>query len=133
MPASRIARAITLAPRSCPSSPGFAITTRILCISSQFSVPSFQFSRLSCRSSFVVRHSEHGLLFPLSPYLAQDVAHLTKRGVGTHGIEDRGHEIVRACSGRPNPLEGSRHGGLVPRRPNVLQAGRLRITRGFID
>ena len=30
MPASRSARAITLAPRSCPSSPGFAITTRIL-------------------------------------------------------------------------------------------------------
>src|ERR1022692_3884139 len=30
MPASRSARAITLAPRSCPSSPGFATNTRIL-------------------------------------------------------------------------------------------------------
>src|SRR5436305_14248829 len=30
MPASRSARAITLAPRSCPSSPGFATSTRIL-------------------------------------------------------------------------------------------------------
>src|ERR1700693_393715 len=29
MPASRSARAITFAPRSCPSSPGFAINTRI--------------------------------------------------------------------------------------------------------
>src|ERR671936_2216892 len=29
MPASRSARAIIFAPRSCPSSPGFAITTRI--------------------------------------------------------------------------------------------------------
>ena len=29
MPASRSARAITFAPRSCPSRPGFAITTRI--------------------------------------------------------------------------------------------------------
>src|ERR1700693_6561378 len=29
IPASRKARAITLAPRSCPSSPGFAINTRI--------------------------------------------------------------------------------------------------------
>src|SRR5579862_7126108 len=29
MPASRNARAITFAPRSCPSSPGFAISTRI--------------------------------------------------------------------------------------------------------
>src|SRR6185312_2528187 len=31
MPASRRARAITLAPRSCPSKPGFATNTRILC------------------------------------------------------------------------------------------------------
>src|SRR5213593_2174282 len=30
MPASRNARATTFAPRSCPSSPGFAITTRIV-------------------------------------------------------------------------------------------------------
>src|SRR3984885_5563780 len=30
MPASRNARAIPLAPRSCPSSPGFATSTRIL-------------------------------------------------------------------------------------------------------
>ena len=30
MPASRSARAITFAPRSCPSRPGFAMTTRIL-------------------------------------------------------------------------------------------------------
>src|SRR4051794_33054255 len=30
MPASRSARATTFAPRSCPSSPGFAISTRIL-------------------------------------------------------------------------------------------------------
>src|SRR4051812_31103994 len=30
MPASRSARAMILAPRSCPSSPGFATTTRIL-------------------------------------------------------------------------------------------------------
>src|SRR5437660_6979597 len=30
MPASRSARAITLAPRSCPSSPGLATRTRIL-------------------------------------------------------------------------------------------------------
>src|ERR1017187_10463599 len=30
MPASRNARAITFAPRSCPSSPGFATSTRIL-------------------------------------------------------------------------------------------------------
>src|SRR5262245_23778433 len=29
MPASRSARAITFAPRSCPSSPGFATSTRI--------------------------------------------------------------------------------------------------------
>src|SRR5690348_11639339 len=31
MPASRSARAITFAPRSCPSSPGFATSTRIFC------------------------------------------------------------------------------------------------------
>ena len=30
MPASRSARAMIFAPRSCPSSPGFATTTRIL-------------------------------------------------------------------------------------------------------
>src|SRR5437773_551272 len=31
MPASRSARAITFAPRSCPSSPGLATSTRIFC------------------------------------------------------------------------------------------------------
>src|ERR687898_2259890 len=32
MPASRSARAMIFAPRSCPSSPGFAITTRIFLV-----------------------------------------------------------------------------------------------------
>src|ERR1700682_2644115 len=36
MPASRSARAITLAPRSCPSSPGFATNTRIGRVSSMW-------------------------------------------------------------------------------------------------
>src|SRR5207249_11246195 len=45
MPASRRARAITLTPRSCPSSPGFATTTRIV-LGLPFGIVKCPFGRL---------------------------------------------------------------------------------------
>src|SRR5215207_7978852 len=54
MPASRSARAMIFAPRSCPSSPGFATTTRILRLDSGLSaavsvVACIKRRTLSCR------------------------------------------------------------------------------------
>src|SRR4029453_3244034 len=80
MPASRSARAMTLAPRSCPSSPGLAIRTRILGAVESMALPQPQ--RYEEHKG---RHegawSEHGGFFIFPPDLAQRVAHLAERGV----------------------------------------------------
>src|SRR5919205_427048 len=76
MPASRSARAMILAPRSCPSRPGFATTTRI-------------FPAIAPEPT-----SEDRRLAPRAPDLAQRVAHLAHRHVGTRAGEDRLHEVA---------------------------------------
>src|SRR5215212_7105446 len=75
MPASRRARAMTLAPRSWPSRPGFAITTRIFCISNE--------------RNFLV----------LSPHVAKRIAHFADGGVGADAVQQRIHRIARAARG----------------------------------
>ena len=76
MPASRSARAMTLAPRSCPSSPGLAMTT----------LKSFA----SIRSI--------GDFFVLAPHLAERVAHLADGGIGADGVEDRRHQVAASVA-----------------------------------
>src|SRR5262245_48120418 len=114
IPASRNARAITLAPRSWPSRPGFAITTRILCVISTLSLSRGpQWTRgvqlyLRC-------------LFPLAPHVAHGVAHLSDGGVRTHGVDDGGHGVVAAACRGPKSLQRPLHRVLVPGLPECLE------------
>src|ERR1043166_1773338 len=71
MPASRSARAMTFAPRSCPSRPGFATSTRI----------------------FRVDILEGGL-FVDAEHVAQRGTNLTESGVSAHGFNRRGHRVL---------------------------------------
>src|SRR5579884_1749465 len=87
MPASRSARAIILAPRSCPSRPGLAISTRIL---RSGMVQENTSNRLTNQHSgnrdFLVG-SENG---------AQGATDFAESGVSFDGIVDARHEIFRA-------------------------------------
>src|SRR5437762_3432843 len=76
MPASRSARAITLAPRSCPSSPGLATSTRIFC---------------SVMESFKHRMSDEGgawgLRYPVCPCLSLPLIKLTQSQIANCKLE----------------------------------------------
>src|SRR6266496_2557025 len=113
IPASRRARAMIFAPRSCPSRPGLAITTRILPTIS----PTLEDRRLA----------------PGAPHLAQRVAHLSERRVRARGLDDRRHQVRVACGG---PLElGERlfdRGG-VASRPQRLHALDLLLLERGVD
>src|SRR5262245_19717506 len=116
MPASRRARATTFAPRSCPSRPGLATSTRILFIDSPR------------RSSLEDRR-----LLVLAPHLPERVAHLAERGVGAGGLEDGDHDVVLApgdlletSEGRAQPVVVA--GGLERGHP-----GRLLLRHLLVD
>src|SRR3954465_12457970 len=78
MPASRKARAMIFAPRSCPSRPGLATTTLIF--------------------PGMARSLEDRRLAPDAPHVAEGVAHLAHRHVGARGVDDRLHQVA--------PLDG---------------------------
>src|SRR5690349_6195583 len=94
IPASRNARAITLAPRSWPSRPGLAMTTLSLRISLARSVgpADVRTGRSSGRSD-----DWHFLVF--SPHLAKRVAHLADRRIGADRVEDWRHQVVGGLRG----------------------------------
>src|SRR5690349_17716129 len=90
MPASRKARAITLAPRSWPSRPGFAINTR----SFRPTPPTPSPQSLNDRYFLV-----------LAPHLPQRVAHLAHRRVGADRIDDRRHDVLARPRRVAQPVE----------------------------
>src|SRR5258708_34611113 len=97
MPASRSARAMTFAPRSWPSRPGFAMTTRIFCM-------------LNERDLFV-----------LGPDLAQRVAHLADGRIGADAVHQGIHRVRRAAGGRAERVEGAPHPIVVARPSQLLE------------
>src|SRR5579862_4705421 len=103
IPASRSARAMTFAPRSWPSSPGFAITTLSFLIDRQSAVRNPQ-SAMSYDGYFLV----------LAPDVPERVAHFADRRVGAHGLEDRRHDVVGAARGGAQPIERAGDGAGVP-------------------
>src|SRR5215471_16690379 len=117
MPASRSARAMIFAPRSCPSRPGFATTTRI-------------FPAIAPEAT----SSEDGGLAPGAPDLAQRVAHLAHRDVRARRLHDRLHEVA-AVVGRV--LLQPRDRGLRSRRvaspPHRLDTFDLLLLERRID
>src|SRR5262249_40975155 len=116
MPASRSARAITFAPRSWPSSPGFAMTT------------------LSLRIRIVKgRRSDDGHFLVLAPDVAERVAHLADGGVGADGVDDARHQVLGGLRGRAQTVERALHRLVVARPAQLLELCELCIGRRFVD
>src|SRR4029077_16490491 len=88
IPASRSARAMIFAPRSCPSRPGFATTTLIFPVVMRGSICPFCAPPLEPRG-----------LTPDPPELPEGVPHLPHRHVGAGGVDDRAHEVPVVVGG----------------------------------
>src|SRR2546428_5920700 len=111
MPASRSARAITLAPRSCPSRPGLATNTRI-----------GLFIKSDC-ARFLIG-AEH---------IPQSGTDLAQRRVGADGVQDVRHRILRTLSRAPETVQGATHLRPVPPLPQRRQFTHLAFVRCLID
>src|SRR3954467_6914158 len=114
MPASRRARAMTLAPRSWPSRPGFAMTTLSFLI--------------GARQPLNNRH-----FLVLAPHFAERVAHFADRRVGPHRIEDPRHQVLGGPGGDAQAVERAGDRLLTPTLPQRLELGQLRIRRRLVD
>src|SRR4029078_766903 len=101
IPASRSARAMTFAPRSWPSRPGFAITTRILFVIQQLNTRDSSLGILHV----ALRSSDDCFLRPFPPPFPQHIAHFSERGVRANGIEDWRHQVVRSGGCAAHRLE----------------------------
>src|ERR1700704_4702465 len=103
-PASRSARATSFAPRSWPSSPGFATRTRTGITFPPASHP-----------------LEHRRLLELAPLVLEHVDHLPHRAVRVHALHEARHQVVVVSRRRgaerveraPHVARGARtlHGG----------------------
>src|SRR5579862_2586413 len=102
MPASRSARAITLAPRSWPSSPGLATSTRI--------------------GGFIL-YVRRFLVRP--EHFAQGIADLTQRGVCAYRIQDERHSVLGSLGGSAQRVEGLAHPAIIAPRVQCRQLGLL--------
>src|SRR5260370_6364353 len=111
MPASRNARAITLAPRSCPSNPGLATSTRI---------------RL-----FI--HSDRARLLIGAEHIPQSVTDFTERCVSANSVQNVRHGILRTLSRTPQGVQRPGHSRLIPPRPQRRQLSYLAFIRCLID
>src|SRR6188472_2288001 len=118
---------MTFAPRSCPSSPGLAMTTRIFWLMSV--------SVLSPRSS-VHRHcllltayrllrtaSDYRILDVLAPDFPQTVTHLTNGGMGLHRLDQQRHQIRFALRAALQALDGGVHTRSIAPAAGVVEAG----------
>src|SRR6267143_1905059 len=113
MPASRNARATTLAPRSWPSSPGFAIRTRIF-----FAIG--------------ITSVEERLL-PYPEGLSHDVADLAKGRLGAYRLEDQRHRVVLGLAGLAKAVESLRVLSRVPCPSEFPEPIHLGLEGGFRD
>src|SRR5512143_183505 len=111
MPASRSARAMTFAPRSWPSRPGLAMTTRIL----RMRVSSFQFPASSWKLEAGDWKLYQRHLFVLAPHLPERVAHLADGRVRPGAVEQWVHRVGVASRRVPQRVEGPSHGVAIPR------------------
>src|SRR5262245_27359651 len=97
IPASCSARAMNLAPRSCPSKPGLATRTRMRWPESLTSSPR--------------PGSHHDVFAELPECLPQHVADFAERDLRVDAVHDGGHHILARRGGTSQPVERcSRHG-----------------------
>src|SRR5215470_3641800 len=117
IPASRRARAMTLAPRSWPSSPGLAMSTRIFFIGS------------ATNSAF----SSNCDLFVGAKSVAHGVADFAEGGVGFDGVVDEGHQIIFAFSRGAKSGEAACDFVARALSAELLQSLGLAMRDGFVN
>src|SRR5579864_2526174 len=111
MPASRNARAITLAPRSWPSSPGLATNTRIgLFIQSD-------------RARFPIG-AEH---------IPQSAADFAERGISADSVQNIRHGVLRTLGRAPQRIQRPGYSRSLPPGPQRHQLAYLALMRHLID
>src|SRR5487761_72520 len=115
MPASRSARAIIFAPRSWPSSPGFAISTRIV-------LSAIRLERISLSD---------GDFFVDAEDVAEGVANFAQSGVGFHGFVDVRPQIFVAFGGFAERFEAALNFSARAVRAEFAQALGLAMRDGF--
>src|SRR5690606_21429003 len=117
MPASRSARAMTFAPRSCPSRPGLATKTRIL----RWETAAVGNDATSYWTGFSRRLQNLDLIVFAKdgPQLVHDLA---QGGVGPHRLQDGRHQVFGARGRLPHPGQGRPHPAGVPLPPHPGQA-----------
>src|SRR5207253_3940500 len=106
MPASRSARAITLAPRSCPSRPGLAMTTRIFC-------------------TLKPDTSNYRRFFVFSPDVPQRVAHFAHGCIGPHGVNEQRHRVGRTARPILQGVQRGPNARVVARLPQLIELAKL--------
>src|SRR6185369_17537534 len=107
MPASRSARAMILAPRSCPSSPGLA-------------------TRMRRRGAELMR-SEPRRVAVDAELVAVDVADLAERDAVLHRVDEERHQVPAVATRAPHVGEARRRTLRVALRLERLHAADLRV------
>src|SRR5204863_9593321 len=128
IPASRSARAMTLAPRSWPSSPGFAMMTR----SFRFAIPLERVRSIPISAggppfampicTFICKlQLDHRHFLVLAPHVPQRIAQLAERRVGADRIEDGRHQVIGGRRRGPHAVERATDQIGVAGRPQPLE------------
>src|SRR5688572_4723578 len=143
MPASRRARAITFAPRSCPSRPGLAMTPRIRCCDTlPAPAPGLPGARPAKRGQTDIDNLETDLRAPslnyrnfviLAPGLAQNGTHFSDCGIRPNRIQQRRHRVFGALGHLGKGFERLLDGTGVPLRTDRGQPFELVLVRTVID
>src|SRR6188472_3071858 len=120
MPASRSARAITFAPRSCPSSPGLAMMTR-------------SFLKSKSSNPEILKSSNYGHFLVLAPYVPQRIAHLAERRVSADRLEDRRHRIGAIPGAGAQRIERTRDAAGIARLLDLIDLLELALRRRLVD
>src|SRR5215470_18751768 len=111
-PPSRSARAIIFAPRSCPSSPGFA--TRILS----------RLSAITSNPAWVAIYAELD---------AKDFADLADRDLAAHGLEYRLHQVFVRTTGFGDARQRFAHLGRIALALHLAHALHLPLLDSWFD
>src|SRR5262245_37372968 len=114
MPASRRALAMTLAPRSWPSSPGFAMITRIL-----------------CTETLAASNYRRFLVFP--PDFPKRIAHFADGRIPADGFDEQRHRIGRAAGAFLEGVQGRADAAIVPRLTQPIERCQLPLGRRLVD
>src|SRR5688572_11378487 len=119
MPASRSARAMTFAPRSWPSSPGLAMTTRILDMGFGLRVSGYKL--------------DYRLFHVFAPDIPERVAHFADGGIRPDCFEQQRHGVSGGHRPFAQRVKGPLDAAVVAAAAQRLELGQLRLAGGFVD